>query len=99
MTSLRKRMARETRSAAVDDAALLDDWLRPAGYLAEAVHAGDVSTETPRAELAAAVTGAAERRTLAQAASLATTQLGEEALVASLLRWSTEHAPSEAEVA
>jgi|tagenome__1003787_1003787.scaffolds.fasta_scaffold20950781_2 hypothetical protein len=99
MTSLRKRMARETRSAEVDEAALLDDWLGLAGYLAEAVRAGDVGIETARAELAAAVTGAAERRTLAQAANVATTQFGEDSLVASLLRWSTEHAPSAAEVA
>jgi uncharacterized membrane protein (DUF4010 family) len=92
-------MLRESQSAQVDDAALLDDWLGLAGYLAEAVHAGDVTVDTARAELAAAVTGAAERRTLAQAADLATTQLGPESLVASLLQWSTEQAPPEAEVA
>ena len=99
MASLQKRMAREPDDARVDDASLLDDWLGLSGYLAEAITAGDVTVETARSELAAAVTGAAECRALARAAEMAVTQLGPETLVASLLQWATTHAGPAAEVA
>jgi hypothetical protein len=92
-------MAREPSESRVDEASLLDDWLGLSGYLAEAVTAGDVTLETARAELAAAVTGAAERRALAQAADIATTQLGPDSLVSTLLQWATTHAGPAAEVA
>jgi hypothetical protein len=76
----------------LQDDALHDDWLGLAGYLAEAVTAGDVSVDAARAELAAAATGAAEHRALTRAADIATTQLGTESLVASLLQWAATHA-------
>jgi hypothetical protein len=92
-------MAREPSDTRVDDASLLDDWLGLSGYLAEAVTAGDVSLESARAELAAAVTGRGERRALARAAEMAATRLGPESLIASLLQWATTHAGPAAEVA
>jgi hypothetical protein len=81
------------------DEELLDDWLGLAGYLAEAVNAEDVSVDAARAELAAAATGGAEQRALTRAAALATTQLGADALVASLLQWAATHTVAAAEVA
>ena len=83
----------------LQDEALLDDWLGLAGYLAEAVTADDVTVDAARAELAAAATGVAEQRALTRAAEIATTQLGAEALVASLLQWAASHAVAAAEVA
>ena len=71
----------------LQDDALRDDWLGLAGYLAEAVVAGDVTVDAARSELAAAATGVAEHRALSRAAEIATTQLGAESLVASLLQW------------
>jgi len=58
-----------------------------------------VTLETARAELAAAATGGAERRALEQAAAMATTQLGDDSPIASLLQWATAHAGPAAEVA
>jgi hypothetical protein len=82
----------------LQDDALRDDWLGLAGYLAEAVVADDVTLDIARAELAAAATGAAEQRALTRAAEIATTQLGTESLLASLLQWAATHAVA-AEVA
>jgi hypothetical protein len=93
-------MIEETRDEHVGDAAaLLDDWLGLAGYLAEAIAADDVTVDTARAELAAAASGVAERRALAQAAEVATIQLGPESLAASLLRWASSQGALTAEVA
>jgi hypothetical protein len=91
-------MVQETRSARVDDASLVDDWLGFAGYLAEAVTANDATVETAQAELAAAATGGAERRALARAADVAATRLGTESPITALLQWATAHT-AEAEVA
>ena len=89
-------MVQATRDERADTAALLDDWLGLAGYLAEAVSAEDVTLDTARCELAAAASGAAERRALAQAAEVASIQLGADSPVASLLQWaSTQGARAE----
>jgi hypothetical protein len=92
-------MLRETHDARVDDAPLLDDWLGLAGYLAESVSANDVTVETAQAELAAAATGADDRRALARAADVAATQLGTESRITALLHWAATHSTPEAEVA
>lgn len=81
------------------DDALLDDWLGLAGYLAEAVSAEDVTVDSARAELAAAATGLAERRALAEAADIAATQLGPESMIATLLQWAATHGAATADVA
>ena len=70
----------------VADESLIEDWLGLAGYLAEAVAAGDVIVDVARAELAAAATGIAERRALGGAAQVAAARLGDDALITTLLR-------------
>ena len=93
-------MIHETRDErAGDAAALLDDWLGLAGYLAQAIAADDVTIDTARAELAAAASGVAERRALAQAAEVAAIQLGPESPVASLLQWASTQGALAADVA
>ena len=94
----RQNVAEACSMTSLQDDALRDDWLGLAGYLAEAVVAGDVSVDAARSELAAAATGVAEHRALIRAAEIATTQFGAESLVASLLQWAAAHAVA-AEVA
>jgi hypothetical protein len=70
----------------VADESLIEDWLGLAGYLAEAVAAGDVIVDVARAELAAAATGIVERQALGGAAEVAAARLGDDALITTLLR-------------
>jgi hypothetical protein len=65
---------------------LIEDWLGLAGYLAEAVGAGDVAVDVARAELAAAVDGVIERRALGGAAEVAAVRLGDDALITTYRR-------------
>jgi hypothetical protein len=83
----------------VADEWLIEDWLGLAGYLAEAVAAGDVTVEAARAELAAAATGIVERQALSGAAQLAAARFNDDAIVTTLLRWATTHADRAAEAA
>ncbi|HEY5173024.1 MAG TPA: hypothetical protein VIK54_14970 [Acidimicrobiia bacterium] len=83
----------------VADESLIEDWLGLAGYLAEAVAAGDVIVDAARAELAAAATGVNEREALGGAAEVAAAKQGEDALITTLLRWATSHAARPAEAA
>jgi hypothetical protein len=83
----------------VADEPLIEDWLELAGYLAEAIAAGEATVHVARAELAAAADDVVERQALDRAAEVATTQLGDDALIATLLRWATIHAERPAEAA
>jgi hypothetical protein len=82
----------------VDDS-LIEDWLGLAGYLAEAIAAGDVIVDVARAELASAATGVVERQALGGAAQVAAARLGDDALITTLLRWATIQAERPAEAA
>jgi hypothetical protein len=81
------------------EAALMDDWLGLAGYLAEAVAAEEVTVDAARAELAAAATGINEREALGRAVEVAAAQFGGDAFISTMLRWATSHAARPAEAA
>lgn len=74
------------------EAALIDDWLGLARYLADAVAGGDETVDAARAELAAAATGILERHTLDLAADAAAQRWGDDALTTALLQWATADA-------
>ena len=78
---------------------LIGDWLGLADYLAVAVTSGDETVDAARAELAAAATGVVERQALERAADIAADRLGDDALIATLLRWATTEAAGGAEAA
>ncbi len=81
------------------EASLIGDWLGLADYLAVAVTSGDESVDAARAELATAATGVVEREALERAADIAAAQLGDDALITTLLRWATTDAARSAEAA
>ena len=81
------------------EASLIGDWLGLADYLAEAVTSGDETVDAAGAELAAAATGIIERQALERAAEIAADQLGEDALVSTLLRSATTQAAGHHEAA
>jgi len=78
---------------------LIEDWLGLAGYLADAVAAGDVTVEAARAELAGAADGVIERQALGGAAQLAADRFGADPFITTLLQWAAVHAARPAEAA
>jgi len=81
------------------EAALIEDWLGLAAYLADAVAGGDESADAARAELASAATGILERQALVRAADMAAERHGPESLTAALLQWATTDANGSAAAA
>jgi hypothetical protein len=81
------------------EASLIGDWLGLADYLAEAVTSGDETVDAARSELAAAATGITDRQALERAGDIAADQLGDDALITTLLRWATTQAARRADAA